>query len=103
MPLSRAIIPSPQLEEEKGKELARGVEGAPLTVLLESEMEHSCGLESLKLLDPVVSGQLEMNWPGLDNWGHQGWLVAVFAFSIQGWMGQTRLIDGTENNTLCVC
>lgn len=102
MPLSRAIIPSPELEEERGKELAaRG--GAPLAVHLENELEHCCGLESLELLDPVVSGQLEMNWPGQDNWGRQGWLDAVFALSIQGWMSQTRLIDGTENNTLCVC
>ena len=103
MPLSRAIIPSPELEEERGKELAWGVEGAPVAVHLERELEHSCGLESLELLDPVVSGQLEMNWPGQDNWGCQGCLDAVFALDIQGWMGQTRLIDGTENNTLCVC
>lgn len=82
MPLSRAIIPSPELEEERGKELAAGGGGPPLAVHLESELEHCCGLESLELLDPVVSGQLEMNWPGQDNWGRQGWLDAVFALSI---------------------
>lgn len=97
MPLCRAIIPSPELEEKRGKELG---EGPPLPIPSENELECSCGLESSDL---VVSGQLEMNWPGQDNWGSQG-IAGCCVCSRQSWMnGLDQLKNAIGNNTLCVC